>query len=357
MATVSAKPLITTIMPTYRRPALLRRAILSALGQTYPHVRVLILDNASGDETAAVVQEIARRDPRISYVCRDRNVGLVMNIIDGIRRVETPFFSVLSDDDVLAPDFYRSAMEGFGRYPDAMMSAQNAVRVDMRGVILCAPPSADSGVVRYFGKGEALEAIARGTAVMPWIGTVFRTQAVRDVGEPNPRSGPCVNDNVIYRAAARYPCVINSSVGVAITENLASVGYSMPAISGECVEWWASTVEDIESDPEVTPEIKRKARALIVPDFRRAALQQVVHGLGGIGNRDLAFAEQAAVGAAQCGHPVWSRGLRFLVWSYRRIAVARRLMNLVIGLRMSKSRASRTGDGTAQCAPFVAPCD
>lgn len=49
---------ITTVLPTYCRPALLRRAILSALGQKFSDIQVLVLDNASGDETEAVVREL-----------------------------------------------------------------------------------------------------------------------------------------------------------------------------------------------------------------------------------------------------------------------------------------------------------
>src|SRR3989344_8039984 len=75
MAAISAKPVITTIIPTYRRPVLLRRAILSALHQTYPHVRVCVYDNASSDATESVVAEIARHDPRVKYHRHSRNIG------------------------------------------------------------------------------------------------------------------------------------------------------------------------------------------------------------------------------------------------------------------------------------------
>jgi len=55
------EPLITTIIPTYRRPKLLRRAIKSVLGQTFPHFQVCVYDNASGDETPDVVAEISSK--------------------------------------------------------------------------------------------------------------------------------------------------------------------------------------------------------------------------------------------------------------------------------------------------------
>lgn len=52
MKTDVTEPIITAVIPTYRRPRLLRRAIKSVLAQTYPHFQVCVYDNASGDETS-----------------------------------------------------------------------------------------------------------------------------------------------------------------------------------------------------------------------------------------------------------------------------------------------------------------
>jgi glycosyltransferase involved in cell wall biosynthesis len=96
-----SKPLITTIIPTYRRPKLLRRAIKSVLNQTYPHFQVCVYDNASWDETADVVAEIAKKDARVKYHCHAENIGAIRNFNYGMVHVNTPFFSFLSDDDIL----------------------------------------------------------------------------------------------------------------------------------------------------------------------------------------------------------------------------------------------------------------
>ena len=69
------KPLITTIIPTYQRPKLLRRAIKSVLNQTFPHFQVCVYDNASGDETEAIVQEFIAKDSRIQYFRQEKNWG------------------------------------------------------------------------------------------------------------------------------------------------------------------------------------------------------------------------------------------------------------------------------------------
>jgi glycosyltransferase involved in cell wall biosynthesis len=113
--------LITTIMPTYRRPERLKKAIQSVLKQTYPHFQLCIYDNASGDATAEVVAEFAK-DARVKYHCHPENIGSAENFQYGLSHVETPFFSFLSDDDFLLPEFYEETLRGFKKFPEAAFS-------------------------------------------------------------------------------------------------------------------------------------------------------------------------------------------------------------------------------------------
>jgi len=117
---------------------MLRRAIRSVLSQTFPDFRVCIYDNASGDETAAVVEEFQRKDARVEYVCRPSNIGAFANFVDGANRVETPFFSFLSDDDLMLPHFLETAFSGFQRHPEAALSILPTLCMSPRGLILLA---------------------------------------------------------------------------------------------------------------------------------------------------------------------------------------------------------------------------
>src|SRR2546425_747839 len=118
---------ITTIIPTFRRPKLLERAILSALRQTYPHIQVCVYDNASMDETAELVAKIGEQDSRLKYYCHRENIGSGANFQFGLQNTETPFFSFLSDDDYLLPNFYERAMEDFQRFPDIALFAGSCI--------------------------------------------------------------------------------------------------------------------------------------------------------------------------------------------------------------------------------------
>jgi len=93
----------TVVVPTFNRAALLREALDSALAQTFEGFRVIVLDNASTDETPELVAGLD--DPRLLYIRRDENVGLFANFQDALNRIDTEYGLILSDDDRISPGF------------------------------------------------------------------------------------------------------------------------------------------------------------------------------------------------------------------------------------------------------------
>lgn len=126
---------ITTIIPTYRRPILLHRAITSALEQKNASIQVCVYDNCSGDETEAIVRDLSKHDERVFYYCQSKNIGGLANFLYGMSRIETDFFSFLSDDDYLLPGFYQRAVAALDRHPEAMCWAGMTLNVDEENVI------------------------------------------------------------------------------------------------------------------------------------------------------------------------------------------------------------------------------
>ena len=198
---------ITTIVPTYRRPQLLQRALRSVLRQTYANFRVCVYDNASGDDTQAVVERIAASDARVSYHLHASNIGGAANFLYGMRQVDTPFFSFLSDDDVLLPDFYAVALDAFSRCPSAYMTAASTVEVG------------DDGAVRYvplaLWQREGLYEPPEGAFAMldnrhpTWTTILFRREALADVGYLDLAVGAPSDLDYELRVALRFPVAIS----------------------------------------------------------------------------------------------------------------------------------------------------
>lgn len=202
-----ANPLITTIIPTYRRPRLLQRAIQSVLRQTYPHFHVCVYDNASCDETASIVAEIAKIDRRVHYYHHVENIGMVDNFIYGMEHVETPFFSFLPDDDVYLPHFFETAMHGLEQFPDAMFSAGSTIQITDTGKIAAVCLSSWKREGYYVPLDGLSEMIQRLDLVL--IGAVFRQEVIERVGVFDREVGSVGDLHFLLRIMARFPFVIS----------------------------------------------------------------------------------------------------------------------------------------------------
>ena len=108
---------ISVLLPTFKRPALLKRAIDSVRRQTLPDFSLLISDNGDDDETRGICERAVAEDLRIQYTRNERNLGAVGNIRKLIDSVVTSHYCILSDDDFLFPNFLEDAMDAFRKSP------------------------------------------------------------------------------------------------------------------------------------------------------------------------------------------------------------------------------------------------
>lgn len=216
---MSVPPMITTIIPTYRRPNLLRRAIKSVLNQAYSNFQVCVYDNASGDETAQVVAEFAKKDPRVKYHCHATNIGGFANFDYGMRHVETPFFSFLSDDDIILPAFYQMALASFEKHPDAAFCSTDVICVTSEGII--------SGTCHlnwedgyYLPPNGLLAMFTNGRTKPTWTGILFRRMVIEHIGM---LSNGCGSDlDYVLRIAANFPFIISKEPGAIFVSHRAS---------------------------------------------------------------------------------------------------------------------------------------
>jgi len=97
----NAEPLVSVVLPTYKRAHLLAQAIRSVLDQTYANLELIVVDDNSPDDTAAVVQSFD--DPRIHYAKNDPNLKLPRALNRGFSLARGDYLTWTSDDNLLAP--------------------------------------------------------------------------------------------------------------------------------------------------------------------------------------------------------------------------------------------------------------
>jgi glycosyltransferase involved in cell wall biosynthesis len=265
-------PTVTALIPTRRRPELLRRAIESVLAQTYPNVRVFVCDNASGDATEDVVRELAARDARVAYHKHPVDIGAYPNFQYGLDSVTTEMFSFLSDDDLLFPEFYERAVQSLERDPGAGFYASQTVLYDVsRGTHRLRP-------ARHWspGRHEAGQS-ARLMLEHPfvWTGCVFRTSVRDAVGALVPV--PMGDVLFTVKAASAFPFVADLRVGALFSETDSnfSRGLAIDTLrrSSEVARHWAAGLKGLsDSDRE---EMVRIVDALMI-DMARRILREAI---------------------------------------------------------------------------------
>lgn len=103
------KPLVSIVMPTYNRGYVIEKAILSAVSQTYNNWELIIVDDASTDETESVVAGI--RDDRIRYVKNEINRGANFSRNRGCSLAKGDYLAFLDSDNYWEKEMLESQME------------------------------------------------------------------------------------------------------------------------------------------------------------------------------------------------------------------------------------------------------
>jgi glycosyltransferase involved in cell wall biosynthesis len=95
------KPLVSVVVPTHNRVALLKRTLRSILGQNISDVEVIVVDDGSVDDIAAVVGD---SDPRIQVLRNMQPAGVSAARNRGIAAARGEWLAFCDDDDLWAPD-------------------------------------------------------------------------------------------------------------------------------------------------------------------------------------------------------------------------------------------------------------
>lgn len=103
-------------MPTYNVASWIDEAIQSVLDQTYKDFELLIVDDASSDDTLAHVRAI--NDPRIRIAAFPNNVGLADNLNRGLDLIDTELVARMDGDDIAEPDWLETGIKVLDSHPE-----------------------------------------------------------------------------------------------------------------------------------------------------------------------------------------------------------------------------------------------
>lgn len=133
-------PLVSIIMPAYNAAATIAQAIASATAQTHRAIEIIVVDDGSTDETAAIVAGIARGDQRIRLISQN-NQGVSAARNRAIDAAMGQYIAPLDSDDIWHPEkTERQLLALEAAPPDVALAYSWFRRIDDQGRVIPGSP-------------------------------------------------------------------------------------------------------------------------------------------------------------------------------------------------------------------------
>jgi len=171
---------VVALVPTWRAAEFLAATLDALAAQTHPNLEIVVSDDASPDDTAAIAERYARADPRIRVIRQPRNLGWVGNVNALLALADGEYLLFAFQDDLPEPAYVARCVAALEADSSAVLAFSDIVLVSADG----AREEKSYGVLddRPDRVTRALRIIAqRGSWWIPNRG-VFRAHAAHAIG-------------------------------------------------------------------------------------------------------------------------------------------------------------------------------
>lgn len=127
--------LITVIVPAFNSGGYISRCVSSILDQAYLNIELIVVNDCSTDDTAAVIETMASRDDRLKIIHLEDNVGVHEARAIGLRAAQGDYVGFVDSDDWIAPQMYAGLLQA-AREHDADIAICGADKVSDNGAFL-----------------------------------------------------------------------------------------------------------------------------------------------------------------------------------------------------------------------------
>ena len=184
-----SRPLVSIVTPAYNQAEYLAETIRSVLGQDYPNIEYLVLDDGSTDDTPSVLQQFGGQ---VRWE-RHANMGQSNTLNKGWRQARGNYLGYLSSDDRLLPHAISTLVDVLEAHPDVSVVYCDFNLIDKHGQVVNRLASPD------FDHRQLVEELN----CQPGVGALFRRAVFEQTGgwRPDLRKIP---DFEFWLRAARF---------------------------------------------------------------------------------------------------------------------------------------------------------
>ncbi len=189
---------VAVLLPVYNAEKFLRECLDSILAQTFTDFELIACDDASGDDSAAILTEYAARDPRIKFLRNERNLGIARTrnrLIEAVSP-ECGYIAIMDSDDVCFPDRLERQLAFLEAHPEVGGVGSTLEIIDEN--------SRTTGFRKYPSAPEEIRKVMPITNVIAQPTMMLRRRVVADIGFYDPACICCSDYEYWLRVLEKY---------------------------------------------------------------------------------------------------------------------------------------------------------
>jgi glycosyltransferase involved in cell wall biosynthesis len=212
MTHAMTEPLVTIVVPAFRRVQYLPEALRSALAQTWRNFEIIVSDDGPTPEIERITK--ACEDPRLRYRHNGGNLGIAMNHYAAFCEARGLYIANLHDDDLLEPDFLSELVPALEADPEINVAFCDHHLIDEQGRFLNRLTNLNSRRYRRAtlapGRHQPFLEMAAAYETIPMaMGAVFRKSMLKGAPFP-PQIGGCYDHWLAYLAVRNGEAIFYS---------------------------------------------------------------------------------------------------------------------------------------------------
>ncbi|QRQ61295.1 glycosyltransferase family 2 protein [Sphingobacterium multivorum] len=125
--------LLTIVMPAYNAAKYINETLKSFIDQTFTDWKLIIINDASTDNTQQIVEEWKNKDSRIQLINNEINLRITKTMNKGIQFVESPFFARVDSDDILLPHHFEYLISYLNQNANVDICGSQVITIDGQG--------------------------------------------------------------------------------------------------------------------------------------------------------------------------------------------------------------------------------
>jgi glycosyltransferase involved in cell wall biosynthesis len=125
-----SEPLLSVVLPNYNHAQYLARAIDAIAGQDRPPDEIIVIDDASSDDSREVLLQCQRRHSNLIILFNERNLGALFGLQRGLDLAKGRYIYFAAADDQVLPEFFSQAINTLEAAPTIGLFCAETILLD-----------------------------------------------------------------------------------------------------------------------------------------------------------------------------------------------------------------------------------